>query len=860
MSEPTPLMKQFLAVKEQHGDAIVLFRLGDFYEMFGEDAKTASRILQIALTTRDKGKEDPLPMCGVPYFSVDAYIAKLIKAGHKVAICDQVEDPKLAKGIVQREVVRVITPGTHTPEQPKENSYIMSVFPYQGVCGITVADLSTGEFMVYETDKPVDDEIGRHEPREVLCPESLRDNFHYSEILAGLFVSYYDDWYFDYTESYKTLLRYFRVSSLDGYGCAGLNNGIAAAGALVSYLEATQKVLTFKKITVLNQSSHMFLDAVTKKNLELLHSLKGDTGDNAVEGSLLRVLDETLTPMGGRFLRNAITRPLLSAPEIIRRQGAVEAIVEDYELMEELRTVLRKIQDIDRLTARVIAKSAGPRDVVALGSSVEHMPEIKKSLAASSNAYIKELGKNISDFLDLKDLVDFSIVDSPPLNPRDGGLIRRGYNKEVDELRAISVSGKDFIARLEADEKQRTGISSLKVGFNKVFGYYIEITKANLQLVPDDYIRKQTLANCERFITPDLKEYETKVLGAEDRLKELEYVIFQDILDKILKYANQLMSTSAQIAVTDFLLSLATVARRYDYSRPGITEDCVLEITDGRHPVVERLISTHSASAMDEKFVPNNAVMDCEDNRLFIITGPNMAGKSTYMRQTALIVLMAQIGSFVPASRARLGIVDRIFTRIGASDNIAKGQSTFMVEMIETANILNNATGRSLILLDEVGRGTSTFDGISIAWAVAEHLAKTVRARTLFATHYNELTDLALSMDGIRNYNVVVREWGDEVIFLRKIEAGPADKSYGIQVARLAGLPEGVIERAKIVLDKLEKKESKALVPRASQMDLFFTGDPVTMELLDLDLESLTPQKALRKLAELKRKAERNGQ
>ncbi|MCL4491129.1 MAG: DNA mismatch repair protein MutS [Nitrospirae bacterium] len=856
MSELTPLMRQYFSIKEKYSDAVVLFRLGDFYEMFGEDAKTASRILQIALTTRDRSKDDPMPMCGVPYFSVDAYISKLIKAGHKVAICEQVEDPKLAKGIVQREVVKVITPGTHVPEQPKENSYIMSIFPYQDICGITVADLSTGEFVVYETDKPVEDEIGRYEPREVLCPESLKDNFHYRELLKGLFVSYYDDWYFDYTESYKTLLRHFRVSSLDGYGCGGMNTGIAAAGALISYLEAAQETLTFKKISVLNQSAHMFLDLVTKRNLELIHNLKSDAGGNSVEGSLLWVLDETLTPMGGRFLRNAITKPLLSSSEIIKRQGAVETIVEDYELLEELRTVLRKIQDMDRLTSRVIAKSAGPRDVIALRNSIEHLPQIKKHLGASAHAYIKEIGKGISDFTELKDLIDFSIVGNPPLSPRDSGIIKKGFSKEVDELRNISVSGKDFIARLEADEKQRSGIPSLKVGFNKVFGYYIEITKPNLHLVPDDYIRKQTLANCERFITPDLKEYETKVLGAEDRLKELEYGIFQDILEKMLKYASQLMNTSAQIAVIDFLLSLATVAKRYDYSKPEITDECILEVTEGRHPVVERLINTRSVSAMDEKFIPNNVCMDCADNRLLIITGPNMAGKSTYMRQVALIVLMAQIGSFIPAARARIGIVDRISTRIGASDNIARGQSTFMVEMIETSNILNNATGRSLILLDEVGRGTSTFDGISIAWAVAEHLANTVKARTLFATHYNELTDLALIMDGIKNYNVVVREWGDEVIFLRKIEPGPADKSYGIQVARLAGLPEGVIERAKVVLDKLEKKESKALVPRASQMDLFFTGDPITSELLNLDLESLTPQKALKKLAELKKKAE----
>lgn len=868
MSELTPLMKQYFSIKEKYHDAIVLFRLGDFYEMFGEDAKIASNILQIALTSRDKSKDDPMPMCGVPYFSIDGYISKLIKAGHKVAICEQVEDPKLdkgpEKGIIQREVVKVITPGTHIPEQPKENAYIMSIFPYQHLNGITVADLSTGEFIVYETDKPIEDEISRHEPREILCPKSMEDNLHYQEAFRGFYISYYDDWYFDYAESYKMLLRYFKVSSLDGYGCSGMNAAISAAGALISYLEDSQKILTFKKIAVLNQTSYMFLDSTTKRNLELLHNLKAEHHNSSIEGSLLWVLDETLTPMGGRFMRNAITKPLLSSHEIIKRQDAVEAIIEDYGLTEELRTTFRRIQDIERLASRVISKSASPRDLIALKNSVEHLPRIKKLLLSSVNSYINEIGSNIPEFHDLKDLIDFSIVENPPVNPKDGGIIRKGFSKEVDELRGISSSGKDFIARLESEERQRTGISSLKVGFNKVFGYYIEVTKPNLlksgHLVPDDYIRKQTLANCERFITPDLKEYETKVLGAEDRLKELEYEIYMSILEKMQKYTNQLLDASAQIAMIDFLLSLATVAKRYDYVKPITAEDDAIEIIDGRHPVIERLFGVRSqeseVGSLDEKFIPNSAHIDCNENRLLIITGPNMAGKSTYMRQTALIVLMAQIGSFVPAESARIGIVDRIFTRIGASDYITKGQSTFMVEMIETANILNNATEKSLILLDEVGRGTSTFDGISIAWAVAEHLAGNIKARTLFATHYNELTDISLTIDGVKNYNVVVKEWGDEVIFLRKIEKGSADKSYGIQVARLAGLPDKVIEGAKTVLDKLEKRESSTLMPRASQMDLFFAGDPITRELLNIDMETLTPQKALKKLLELRKKAE----
>ncbi|MGO9951533.1 MAG: DNA mismatch repair protein MutS [Dissulfurispiraceae bacterium] len=853
MSELTPLMKQYFGVKEQYPDAIVFFRLGDFYEMFGDDAKVASRVLQIALTSRDKNKEDQIPMCGIPYFSADSYISKLIRAGHKVAICEQVEDPKQAKGIVQREVIRVVTPGTHQPDQPKENAYIMSIFPYQNISGVTVADISTGEFIVYETEKPVEDEISRHEPREILCPASMRDNLYYKEAFIGYYITYYDDAYFDYLESYRNLLKQFRVASLEGYGCEGLQAGIAAAGGLISYLQETQGVLTFKKITVPNNLSYMFLDAATKRNLELIHNTK----DGSVDGSLLWVLDETLTPMGGRFMRNAIANPLIKPAEIIERQLAVEAVIEDYELFEELRYTLRKVQDVERLTSRIISKTAGPRDLIALKGSLELVPSIKKSLAKSSVENITNIGNKMSEFSELQGIISSSIVDIPPANVKDGGFIRKSFNKEVDELRDISTHGKDYIAQLETDERQKTGISSLKIGFNKVFGYYIEITKANLHLAPPDYMRKQTLANCERFITYDLKEYETKVLGAEDRLRELEYDLFQGILDKLQRFADKLLDTAELLALTDFFSALASVAKKYDYIKPAVSDSDVIEIVDGRHPVIERLISVQGLSLMDDKFIPNNVLMDSVENRLLIITGPNMAGKSTYMRQVALIILMAQMGSFVPASKARIGIVDRIFTRIGASDFIAKGQSTFMVEMIETANILNNASDKSLILLDEVGRGTSTFDGISIAWAVAEHIVEKVRARTLFATHYHELTNLVMNMDGIKNYNVVVKEWGDEVIFLRKIEKGPADKSYGIQVARLAGLPEEVIDKSKVVLEKLEKKETNALIPKLAQMDLFSAGDPVTVELMNLDMRSMNAQDALRKLKELKKKVEK---
>jgi DNA mismatch repair protein MutS len=846
-------MKQFFGVKEQHPDAIVFFRLGDFYEMFGEDARIASSVLQIALTSRDRNKEDQMPMCGIPHFSAEAYIAKLIKAGHKVAICEQVEDPKTAKGIVQREVVRVITPGTHQPDQPKENAYIMGVFPYQNTNGIAVADVSTGEFMVYETDKPVEDEIGRYEPREILCPASISDNIYYKEAFKGFYVTYYDDFRFDYADSYKLLLRQFRVATLEGFGCEGMQAAISASGALLSYLEETQRVLTFRKISVPKSSSFMFLDATTKRNLELVHN----TRDGSIEASLLWVLDETLTPMGGRFIRNAIVNPLIDPAAILERQRAVEAMVDDFDLFEDLRYSLRKIQDIERLTSRVISRAASPRDIAALKVSLDHVPALKKALAQSTVESISDAGRDMEDFGELRHLIETCIVDTPPVNTREGGIIRKGFNIRVDELRDISVHGKDYIARLETEERQKTGISSLKIGYNKVFGYYIEITNANLHLVPPDYTRKQTLSNCERFITYDLKEYEVKVLGAEDKLKEIELELFLDIMDKMQRYTEALLETSGLVALIDFFSTLAFAAKKYDYVRPIVSDSDTIEIADGRHPVIERLISIQEIAAMDEKFIPNNTLLDASSNRLLVITGPNMAGKSTYMRQVALIILMAQIGSFVPASNARIGVVDRIFTRIGASDFIAKGQSTFMVEMIETANILNNATAQSLILLDEVGRGTSTFDGISIAWAVAEYIVEKIKARTLFATHYNELTDLAMNLDSVKNYNVVVKEWGDEVIFLRKIDKGPADKSYGIQVARLAGLPDAVIESSKLVLEKLEKKEANALLPKISQMDLFVTGDPVTVELMNLDLSTLKPQDALRKLKELKKKAEK---
>lgn len=853
MSEPTPLMKQYSSIKEKHKDAILMFRLGDFYEMFGEDAKVASGVLQIALTTRDKSKEEPVPMCGIPYFAAESYISKLIRAGHKVAVCEQMEDAKEAKGIVQRDVVRVLTPGTYNPESPRENNYILCFFPQGRKYGIALADISTGEFMVYETEKPIEDELSRFEPREVLFPESLKDNLLFSELAKNFYTTTSDDWAFDYSEAYRVLLRHFAVSSLEGYGCEGMFAAISAAGALVDYIEKTQReFVRFKKLSLLVQSSYMFLDAATQKNLELLRNLKGGNDD-----TLLSVLDETLTPMGARFLRNAILRPLIDLSEIKNRHAAVEFLMDDYELIEQLRNTLRKVQDLERLASRVSGRSATPRDLIAIKQSVSSLPRLRKVLTSSDNGYLGSIGGEIGEFGALEELINSAIMDNPPLGVRDGGIIKNGYNREVDELRKVSTSGKDFISGLEALERKKTGISSLKVGYNKIFGYYIEVTRANLDLIPDYFIRKQTLVGGERFITPELKEYESKVIGSEERLKNLEYELFQDILDKIFVESSLLVATGHAVAKADFLTSLSIVARRHNYVRPEMDDSSVIEILDARHPVLERL--------RGEQFIPNNVHMDGEGDRLLIITGPNMAGKSTYMRQTALVILMAQMGSFVPASEAKIGISDRIFTRIGASDFISKGQSTFMVEMIEAANILNNASKRSLIIMDEIGRGTSTYDGISIAWAVAEFIAGKIKARTLFATHYNELTELSLTLQGVKNYNVSVKEWGDEIIFLRKIMPGSADRSYGIQVARLAGLPGEVIDRAKEVLANFEDELGGSGKPRSimadianqGQMDLFLTGmDPLVAELIRTDLSKMTPKTALARLKELQEKAE----
>jgi DNA mismatch repair protein MutS len=855
MAELTPLMKQYFSIKNKYKDAIVFFRLGDFYEMFGEDAEKASKILQIALTSRDKTKDEPIPMCGIPYFASETYISKLINAGYKVAICEQLEDAKDSKGIVERDIVRIITPGTHSPENPRENIYIASIMPDKNKHGIAIADISTGEFIIYETDKDIKDELYRFNPKELVIPSSISKNIYYSELVNEFFISPFDDWYFEFSESYKILLKYLKVASLEGFGCEGMNSAISAAGALINYLNETQKgSFILKKIKTLSQESYMFLDASAQKNLELINNLRN--GSN--EETLLWVLDETLTPMGSRFLKSSLLKPLIDINEIKNRQDAVHYLYEDFLLLEELRNNLRKIQDIERLTIKINSKTANARDLVALKNSLIILPKIKNLLLKADNNYIRELSNDIYNFDKIIKLIDDGIMNNPPLNVKEGGIIKDGFDPEIDDLRNISKKGKEIISNIESKEREKTGISSLKVGYNKLYGYYIEVTKPNLHMVPEYYIRKQTLIGSERFITQELKEYETKVISSEERLKTLEYQLFINILNQLSEETNKLFQTSHSIAVLDFLSSLAIVAKRHNYVKPTIDNNGIIDIIEGRHPVLERTLT-------ESKFIPNNAYMDMEDNRLLIITGPNMAGKSTYMRQIALIIIMAQIGSFVPATSAKLGIVDRIFTRIGASDYLTKNQSTFMVEMIEVANIVNNASENSIIILDEVGRGTSTFDGISIAWAVAEYILKKIKAKTLFATHYNELTELGIIHKGVKNYNISVKEWGDEIIFLRKIEKGAADKSYGIQVARLAGIPDEILNRAKEVLANLEKEELDEIGrpkfindkynKEITQLDLFSSiNDSIISEIKQLDIENLSPEDALNKLKELKRR------
>jgi len=869
MSTVTPMMRQYLEIKSRYPDAILFFRLGDFYEMFMEDAVTAAKILDITLTSRNKGSDEEIPLCGVPHHSCQPYVAKLVEHGHKVAICEQTEDPRLVKGLVKRDVVRVVTPGLVTDTdtlQPNENNYLMAISPgTDGTCGVALVDITTGEFRVTETvsDEGVRTEISSAQPREVLVPdgdegEALVRQLGFS--LDGRSVNRLPDYVWEQDRAADVITSFFKVAQLDAFGCAQLPAAIAAAGAALHYLQETQMgaVTHIRSLLTYSSQEHLVFDEATRRNLELNANLQ----DGKRKGSLLGVLDRTVTAMGGRLLKRWLNYPLVDVSTINARHAAVEQLLDAALLRTDLREALDGVYDLERLITRTIMGSANARDLVALRLSLQRLPQVIDLLGGCDAPLLLQLCQSLDPVEDLAALVATALVDEPPVALRDGGLIRDGFDDELDELRTISREGKGWIARLEGDERQRSGISSLKVRYNKVFGYYIEVTKSHLDKVPEDYERKQTLANAERYITPTLKEYESKVLGAEERLTALEYDLFIEVRQQAAACGERVQETARILAQLDVLLSLAELAHDRRYVRPQVHDGDELVIEEGRHPVIESM-------SLGERFVPNDVTLDTRENQLLIITGPNMAGKSTYMRQVALITLLAQMGSFVPAKSARIGVVDRVFTRVGASDNLARGLSTFMVEMNETANILHHATPRSLVVLDEIGRGTSTFDGVSIAWAVAEYLHDhaPVAAKTLFATHYHELAELGMTRERIKNYNVAVREWNDQVVFLRRIVPGPASHSYGIQVARLAGLPSPVIERAKEVLRNLEAGELDADgAPRlahdsegsstgsASPQLTLFAGenDLIRERLAAVDIASLTPLEALNLLNELK--------
>jgi DNA mismatch repair protein MutS len=868
MQDITPMLAQYRAVKRDHDDVIVLFRLGDFYEMFGDDAKVAAEVLELVLTSREIGKGRRIPMCGIPHHALDRYLARLLAAGHKAAVCEQVEDPRKARGLVKREVVRILTPGTVVEDhllEERANNYLVAVARAGGRWGLAAADCSTGELMVTEFSgdgarEEVAEEVSRLQPAEVLAAEDSEEAALLAPLLAGWrgsLTTRGPDASLTETAA-DVLTRHFGTSSLRGYGCEDMPAAIEAAAAIIGYLKRAQRsgLEQIRGLRTYSRSEFMALDAATRRNLELLSSIR----DGSRENTLLWVLDDTLTPMGARLLRRWLTAPLLSVRAIDERLDRVQAFHQDAPLRARVRELLREVRDLERPIARAAAGTAGPRDLAGLRDSLAVLPRLAAALSQADSPSLAALMSGFDGLADVHDLLARALDQSPPALVRDGGAIRAGYSPELDELRDASARGKEWIAGLQDRERERTGIKSLRVGYNQVFGYYIEVTKPNLGLVPADYQRRQTMANAERFVTPELKEYESKVLGAEERILALEQSLFADLRAAVAAQAQRIQRTADIVAQVDVLACFAEVAARRGYVRPVVNEGDAIDIRAGRHPVVELTLK-------DERFVPNDARLDCSQEQVLIITGPNMAGKSTYLRQVALIVLMAQIGSFVPAESARIGVVDRIFTRVGASDDLATGQSTFMVEMTETANILHHATRRSLIVLDEIGRGTSTFDGLSIAWSVVEHIhnAPGLGAKTLFATHYHHLNELADTLPRVRNYRVAVREKGDQVVFLRQIVPGGTDRSYGIQVARLAGMPAEVLERAKQILWSLEARErlsgdrTQSARPSAAppgQLQLFEGGqDPLVEELRRIDTDRLTPLEALNKLAELQRRA-----
>jgi DNA mismatch repair protein MutS len=879
MSAPvsvTPAMRQYLDAKQQHRDAILLFRMGDFYEIFYEDALVAARALDLTLTSRSKDANGGgIPMCGVPYHAIDGYIARLVKKGFRVAICDQIEDPRKAKGLVRREVVRVVSPGTLTDVNyldAREPAFLMSIAPGKGVVGAALLDLSTGEFTAAEYAgadglQALADELVVLKPREIIV--SADDNGATSAAvpaIAGLPTTPIDGWSFEYESARRTLLDQLRAGALEGFGLDGHTAAVAAAGALVHHLRSTQKVdlAHVRSIAYRQRADALLIDPTTLKHLEILEGSEGGR-----DGSLLDELDRTVTSIGSRVLRSWLLRPLVALEPIRDRLDAVEELAFRTTERGKFRDAIKAVQDLERLVARAALGTAGPRDLVGLKHSLGVVPRVRTILSELQAPLVRALVAGLDDVPDVRGAIEATLVDEPPALARDGGFARDGVDRELDELRTISRSGKQVIAELEERERGRTGIASLKVRYNRVFGYYIEISKSNLHAVPADYLRKQTIAGGERFITPALKEYEEKVLGADERILERELDLFERLRTAVGGEAPRIQATARALAALDVLAALAEAAAVNNYIKPQVHDGDELIVVDARHPVVER--RTSQGGAPGEGFVPNDITLNAGTCQLIILTGPNMGGKSTYLRQTALLCLMAQAGSFVPARSAKVPLVDRIYARVGASDNIARGHSTFMVEMQETANILHTATSRSLVVLDEIGRGTATFDGLSIAWAVAEFLATNakVRPKTLFATHYHELTDLADATPGVVNFHVAAREWKDDIIFLRKIVPGRSDRSYGIQVARLAGLPKGVIDRAREILTALERDElTRGGRPSVSgtrsdpqkQLALFqapAADDGVRRKLAAVDVDHMTPMEALALVAELKKEADR---
>ncbi|RKD28265.1 DNA mismatch repair protein MutS [Lacrimispora algidixylanolytica] len=878
MAGLSPMMTHYLETKKEYPDCVLFYRLGDFYEMFFEDAVTVSRELEITLTGKECGLEERAPMCGVPHHAVENYLIRLVQKGYKVAIAEQMEDPKFAKGLVKREVIRVVTPGTITSAQALDetkNNYLMGIVYIGETFGIAVADISTGDFLVteVESERELTDEINKFNPSEIICNEAFYVSGVDIEDIKNRYhavVSSLDNHFFSDEVCRKILKEHYKVAALSGLGLEDYDNGIIAAGSVMQYMYETQKssLSHITNITPYSTGQFMIIDTSTRRNLELLETLR----EKQKRGSLLWVLDRTKTAMGARMLRTYIEQPLIHKSEIINRQNAIEELNMNYISREEICEYLNPIYDLERLIGRISYKTANPRDLISFKNSLEMLPYIKKILEEFNSEMLMNLQEELDPLTDVKDLIDRAIIDDPPITVREGGIIKEGFHEEADKFRHAKTEGKSWLAELESREKEKTGIKNLKVKYNKVFGYYFEVTNSFKDLVPDYFIRKQTLANAERYTTDELKELEDVILGAEDKLYTLEYQLFTEVRDSVAAQVLRIQKTARAIAGVDVITSLSSVATRNNYVKPSINEKGLIDIKNGRHPVVEKMLR-------DDLFVSNDTYLDNSKNRLSIITGPNMAGKSTYMRQTALIVLMAQIGSFVPAEEANIGICDRIFTRVGASDDLASGQSTFMVEMTEVANILRNATKNSLIVLDEIGRGTSTFDGLSIAWAVVEHISnsKLLGAKTLFATHYHELTELEGTISGVNNYCIAVKEQGDDIVFLRKIIKGGADKSYGIQVAKLAGVPDTVIYRAKELLSELSEADitvkakeiaetnsnitQRKAVPKPDevdlqQMSLFDTvkDNDIIKELGELELGNMTPIDALNILYRLQTK------